>query len=70
MADLNEHSQCHLQSLVRNIEVGVISYSGLALQVITAGIRHRSSLLAKEDELIKQDNSLFDDDSGCTFSFQ
>ena len=37
MVDLNEHSQCHLQVLVGNIEVGVISYSGLALQVITAG---------------------------------
>ena len=37
MVDLNEHSQCHLQVLVGNIEVGVISYSDLALQVITAG---------------------------------
>ena len=37
MVDLNEHSQFHLQVLVGNIEVGVISYSGLALQVITAG---------------------------------
>ena len=67
MADLNDHSQCHLQVLVRNIEVGVISYSGPALQVISAGhgIRHRSSLPVKayseQYELIKRDNSLFDD---------
>ena len=49
MVDLNEHSQCHLQVLVRNIEVGVISYSGPALHVITAGhgIGHRSSLPVK-----------------------
>ena len=36
MVGLNEHSQCHLQVLVGNIQVGVISYSGLTLQVITA----------------------------------
>ena len=76
MVDLNEHSQCHPQVLVRNIGVGVISYSGLALKVITAGhgIKHRSSLPVKAYpeyyELIKRDNSLFDDDSGLTFSFE
>ena len=49
MVDLNEHSQCHLQVLARNIEVGVISYSGPALQMTTAGhgIRHKSSLPVK-----------------------
>ena len=49
MVDLNEHSQCHLQVLVRNIQVGLISYSGPVLQVIAAGdgIRHRSSLPVK-----------------------
>ena len=70
MVDLNEHSECHLQGLVRNIEVGVISYRGPALQVITADIKHRISLPVKEYELLKRDNSLLDDDSGCTFSFQ
>ena len=70
MVDLNEYSQSHLQGLVRNIEVGVLSYSGPALWMITAGIRHKSSLPIKEYELIKRDNSLFDDDSGYTFSFQ
>ena len=47
MVDLNKQSQCQLQGSVRHIEAGVISYSGPALQVITAGIRHRSSLPAK-----------------------
>ena len=49
MVDLNEHSQCHLQGVVRDIEVGVISYSDLALQVISAGhsIIHKSSLPVK-----------------------
>ena len=49
MVDLNEHSQCHLQGVIGDIEVGVISYSDLALQVITAGhgIRHKSSLPVK-----------------------
>ena len=74
MVDLNEHSQCHLQGVVRNIEVGVISYSDPALQVITAGhgIRHKSSLPVKAhlELLIKRGNSFFDDNSGCTFSFQ
>ena len=44
MVDLNEHSQCHLQGVVRDIEVWVISYSDPALQVITAGhgIRHKA----------------------------
>ena len=37
MTDLNEHSQCHLQGVIRDIEVGIISYSDPALQVITAG---------------------------------
>ena len=37
MVDLNEHSQCHIQVLVGNINIEVISYSGPALQVITAG---------------------------------
>ena len=39
--DLNEHSQCHLQGVIRDIEIGVISYSDRALQVITAGNRIR-----------------------------
>ena len=49
MVDLNEHSQCHLRDVVRDIEVRVISYSDPALQVITAGhgIRHKSSLPVK-----------------------
>ena len=37
MVDLNEHSQCHIQVLVGDINVGIISYSGPALQVISAG---------------------------------
>ena len=36
MVELNQH--CRLQGLVRNVEVGVISYSDPALQVITAAI--------------------------------
>ena len=36
MVDLNKH--CHFQGLVRNLEVGVISFSDPALQVITAGM--------------------------------
>ena len=49
MVDLNEHSQCHLQGVIGDIEVGVISYSDQALQVITVGhgIRHESSLPVK-----------------------
>ena len=49
VVDLNKHSQCHLQGVVRDIEVGVISYSDPALQVITAGhgIRHKSSFPVK-----------------------
>ena len=49
MVDLNKHSLCHLQGVVRNIEVGVISYSDQVLKVITAGhgIRHKSSLPVK-----------------------
>ena len=46
MVDLNEHSQCHLQKVVRDIEEGIISYSDPALQVITAGhgIRHTKAV--------------------------
>ena len=50
MVDLNEQSQCHhLQGVIGDIEVGVISYSDQVLQVITAGhgIRHKSSLPVK-----------------------
>ena len=49
MVNLNEHSQCHLQDVVRDTEVGVISYSDPALQVSTAGdgIRHKGSLPVK-----------------------
>ena len=71
--DLNEHRQSHLQGIVRDIEVWVISYSELALQVITAGhgIRHKSSLPVKAYyeyyELIKRGNSLFYDNSRCAF---
>ena len=73
MVDMNEHSQCHLQVLVRNIEVGVISCSGLALQVITAGNGYQTQAVSQYSRiqcLIKRDNGLFNYDSGCTFSFQ
>ena len=74
MVDLNEHSQCHLQFLVGNIEVGVISYTGLALQVITAGNGYQTQKQSPSIGLLRvlnqRDNSLFDYDSGCSFSFQ
>ena len=58
MADLNEHSQCHLQVLAqvgvlaRNIDV--ISYSGPALQVIT----YRHSLSSESPRGMSQSNEI------------
>ena len=51
-----------------------IQWPSLAGDQCWPGIRNKSSLPVKAYselyELIKRDNSLFDDDSGCTFSFQ